>query len=100
MTRSWRVSGGVCRADQRLLAGFPGGPAYSPACARRWPEPLGKVAENILCDMFTTVLDWSTEQIRLQESRADTLLTRLGVKYLIVVAKRPGSLDGPAVPGR
>jgi hypothetical protein len=49
-----------------------------------------------LCDLFTGVLDWSTEQVRLQESRVDILLTRLGVKYLIVEAKRPGSLDGPA----
>ena len=57
--------------------------------------PSEKVAENILCDLFTQVLDWSTEQVRLQESRVDILLTRLGVKYLIVEAKRPGSLDGP-----
>ena len=57
--------------------------------------PSEKVAENILCDLFTRVLDWSTEQVRLQESRVDILLTRLGVKYLIVEAKRPGSLDGP-----
>jgi hypothetical protein len=63
-------------------------------------SPSEKVAENILCDLFTTVLDWSTEQIRLQESRVDILLTRLGVKYLIIEAKRPGSLDGPASTGR
>lgn len=58
--------------------------------------PSEKVAENILCDLFTNVLDWATEQVRLQEHRVDMLLTRLGVKYLIVEAKRPGSLDGPA----
>ena len=58
--------------------------------------PSEKVAENILCDLFTGVLDWGTAQVRLQESRVDILLTRLGVKYLIVEAKRPGSLDGPA----
>jgi hypothetical protein len=57
--------------------------------------PSEKVAENILCELFTTVLDWTTEQVRLQENRVDMLLTRLGVKYLIVEAKRPGSLDGP-----
>lgn len=57
--------------------------------------PSEKVAENILCDLFTTVLDWTTEQVRLQENRVDLLLTRLGVKYLIIEAKRPGSLDGP-----
>jgi hypothetical protein len=62
--------------------------------------PSEKVAENILCDLFTRVLDWSTEQVRLQEFRVDILLTRLGVRYLIVEAKRPGSLDGPASIGR
>lgn len=58
--------------------------------------PAEKVAENILCDLFTGVLDWPAEQVRLQECRVDILLTRLGVKYLIVEAKRPGSFDGPA----
>ncbi len=57
--------------------------------------PSEKTAENILCDLFTTVLDWTTEQVRLQENRVDILLTRLGMKYLIVEAKRPGSFDGP-----
>lgn len=56
--------------------------------------PTEKVAENILCDLFTTVLDWETGQVRLQEQRADLVLTRLGVKYLVLEAKRPGSLDG------
>lgn len=58
--------------------------------------PAEKVAENILCDLFTNVLDWTTEQVRLQENRVDLLLTRLGVKYLVVETKRPGSFDGPA----
>jgi hypothetical protein len=58
--------------------------------------PAEKVAENILCDLFSNVLDWTTEQVRLQENRVDLLLTRLGVKYLIVETKRPGSFDGPA----
>jgi hypothetical protein len=62
--------------------------------------PTEKVAENILCDLFTQVLDWTTEQARLQENLIDPTLTRLGVKYLIVEAKRPGSLDGPGSIGR
>lgn len=62
--------------------------------------PTEKVAENILCDLFTQVLDWTTEQARLQENLIDLTLTRLGVKYLIVEAKRPGSLDGPGSIGR
>jgi hypothetical protein len=61
--------------------------------------PSEKVAENILLELFTTVLDWTTEQVRLQEDRVDMLLTRLGVKYLVVEAKRPGSLDGPGSVG-
>ena len=62
--------------------------------------PAEKVAENILCDLFTQVLDWTTEQARLQENLIDLTLTRLGVKHLIVEAKRPGSLDGPGSIGR
>ena len=34
--------------------------------------------------------------VRLPENRVDLPLTRLGVKYLIVEAKGPGSLDGRA----
>jgi len=58
--------------------------------------PAEKVAENILCELFTTVLDWQVEQVRLQDHLVDLMLTRLGVRYLIIEAKRPGSLDGPA----
>src|SRR5262249_52959805 len=42
----------------------------------------------------TTVLDWTTEQVRLQEHRVDLMLTRGGLKYLVVEVKRPGSFDG------
>jgi hypothetical protein len=56
--------------------------------------PAEKVAENILCELFTGVLDWTTEQIRLQEQRVDLTLSRGGLKYLIVEVKRPGSFDG------
>lgn len=78
----------------------------------RWPEfgqarrghlaahstdraPAEKVAENILRDLFTTVLDWTAEQVRFQEDRVDMQLVRQGIAYLVVEAKRPGSLDGP-----
>lgn len=57
--------------------------------------PAERIAENILFDLFTNVLDWAPDQVRWQESRIDLLLTRLGVKHLIVEVKRPGSLDGP-----
>jgi len=51
-----------------------------------------KVAENILEDLFTIVLDWTKADLNNQVHFADILLTRLGVKYLIVEVKRPGAL--------
>jgi hypothetical protein len=58
-----------------------------------------KVAENILEDFFTTILDWSICDLNYQIGFADLVLTRLGIKYLLVEAKRPGSLawNRPAV---
>ncbi len=51
-----------------------------------------RVAENILEDLFTMVLDWSLSDINNQVGYADLLLTRLGVKHLLVEVKRPGAL--------
>jgi len=51
-----------------------------------------RVAENILEDLFTDVLDWSLSDVNHQVGFADLLFTRLGVKYLILEAKRPGAL--------
>ena len=51
-----------------------------------------KVAENILEDLFTMVLDWSLSDINNQIGYADLLLTRLGIKYIVIEVKRPGSL--------
>jgi hypothetical protein len=51
-----------------------------------------KVAEIIVDDLLTTVLDWSTADLNHQVGYADILLTKLGVKYLIVETKRPGLL--------
>jgi hypothetical protein len=51
-----------------------------------------RVAENILEDLFTMVLDWSLADCNNQVGYADLLLTSLGVKYLIVEVKRPGAL--------
>lgn len=50
------------------------------------------MAENVLEDLFTTVLDWSLSDINYQVGYADLVITRLGIKYLIVEAKRPGIL--------
>ena len=51
-----------------------------------------KVAENILEDLFTLVLDWPLSDINNQVGYADLVLTCLGIKYLIVEVKRPGAL--------
>lgn len=51
-----------------------------------------KVAENIIEDLFTEVLDWSLSDLNNQVDYADLLLTSLGVKYLLIEAKRPGAL--------
>lgn len=51
-----------------------------------------KVAENIIEDLLTTVLDWAVGDVNHQVRRSDLLLTRLGIKYLLIEAKRPGEL--------
>jgi hypothetical protein len=48
--------------------------------------------ERVLEDLLTTVLDWSAGEINHQVGYADILLTRLGIKHLIIEAKRPGAL--------
>lgn len=49
--------------------------------------------ERILEDLLTTVLDWSAGDINHQVGFADILLTRLGIKHLVIEAKRPGALS-------
>lgn len=51
-----------------------------------------KVAENILEDLFTTVLDWPLSNFNNQVDFADIVLTDHGIKWLIVEVKRPDSL--------
>lgn len=58
----------------------------------RYAVAAERVAENILEDLFTAALDWTLCDLNNQVHYADILLTRLGVKYLIVEAKRPGGL--------
>jgi len=50
------------------------------------------VAKNILEDLLTTVLDWSVGDLNNQVEYADLVLTRLGIKYLVIEVKRPGAL--------
>jgi hypothetical protein len=59
---------------------------------RRHGHAAEKVAESILEDLFTQVLDWERGDLNNQVQYADLLLSRLGVKYLLVEVKRPGAL--------
>ena len=59
---------------------------------QRVGEACEKVAENILEDLFTSVLDWPLSDINNQLGRADIVLTDHGIKRLVVEVKRPGSL--------
>jgi hypothetical protein len=51
-----------------------------------------KVAENIVEDLFTAVLDWSLDDVNLQIDRADVVLSDNGYKRLVLEVKRPGTL--------
>lgn len=59
---------------------------------RRLGEASEKVAENILEDLFTSVLDWSLSDFNNQVEHADIVLTDHGIKRLIIEVKRPHSL--------
>lgn len=59
---------------------------------RRHGIAAERVAENIIEDLFTGVLDWSLGDLNNQVGHADILLTSLGIKYLLIEAKRPGAL--------
>jgi len=61
---------------------------------QRFGTAAEKVAEGILEDLFTSVLDWGLDCFNNQVGRADIVLTHLGIKRLVVEAKRPGSLAG------
>jgi hypothetical protein len=51
-----------------------------------------RAAENILEDLFTGVLDWSLSDLNNQLDYADIVLTRFGIKQLVIEVKRPGAL--------
>ena len=79
---------------QRITAAWP---AFSTQRKERLQQglfgsPVEKIAENILEDLFTTVLDWSLADVNLQVGRADIILSELGIKRLVLEVKRPGSL--------
>lgn len=51
-----------------------------------------KVAENIVEDLFIEVLDWELADLNNQVGYADIVLTKAGIKYLLLETKRPGAL--------
>ncbi len=52
-----------------------------------------KLAEDILSDFFTIALDWDLGDLNNQLQYADIVLTKSGLKRLLIEAKHPGSLD-------
>jgi hypothetical protein len=59
----------------------------------RFGKVAEKAAENIVGALLTTVLDWQERDLNWQLGRADLVVTHNFTKYLIVEAKRPGSLS-------
>ncbi len=55
-----------------------------------------KVAEAIIEDLFTGVLDWSKGYLMYQIGYADIVISHHLAKYLVIEVKRPGTL----FPGR
>lgn len=51
-----------------------------------------QVTENILRDLFSIVLDWQPGDLNHQVEYADFVLTTLGIKHLVIEAKRPRAL--------
>ena len=60
--------------------------------ATRHGTAAEKVAETIVEDVFTVVLDWAKGDLDYQLEHADIVLTKNMVKFLVVEAKRPGAL--------
>lgn len=82
------------RCVERIRSSWP---AFLEARALRLEEgrrhpAAEKVAENIVEDLFTKVLDWSLADLNHQVQGADILLTKHGIKYLLIETKRPGGL--------
>jgi len=79
---------------ERMRAEWPGFAArrYQRLQQRLSDTAIEKSAENVLEDLFTTVLDWPLADVLLQEGRADVVLSRAGFKRLVLEVKKPGSL--------
>lgn len=83
------------RCTERISAGWPEFLAKREQRLeqqRRLGEASEKVAENIIEDLFTAVLEWPLSDFNNQVEHADVVLTDHGIKRLVVEVKRPGSL--------
>ena len=81
--------------SDRICAAWPG--FLERRAARLQPHPLlgntpEKITEDILQDLFTSVLDWPIEGFNPQVEHADIVLSYLGIRHLIIEAKRPRAL--------
>jgi len=83
------------RCVERISAGWPTFVELRQQRLRereRFGHAAERATEAILEDLFTGVLDWSVGDLNHQVGYADILLTRLGIKYIVVEAKHPGAL--------
>lgn len=83
------------RCVERIAAAWPGFTAQRLERLQQglFGAPAEKVAENILEDLFTHVLDWNLADVNLQVGRADIILSALGFKRLVLEVKRPSALS-------
>jgi hypothetical protein len=59
----------------------------------RMGEVAEKLAENIVEDLLTQALDWLPGDLNYQLDYADIVVTRLGLKQMLLEIKRPGALS-------
>jgi|SRR6185437_2431340 len=83
------------RCTRRIVAAWPGFRAVHADRLRHGGE-TEKVAEAIIEDLFTLVLDWSKGDLMYQVGYADIVVSHNLAKYLVIEVKRPGTL----FPGR
>lgn len=84
------------RFREEALRGWPDFRARREERLLQWErngKAAEKITENILEDLFTLVLGWPLGSLNHQVGHADLILTDLGVKHLVVEAKRPGLLQ-------
>ena len=60
--------------------------------ATRFGVAPEKIAEQIIGELFTVVLDWPITSLNYQVEHSDIIITSPGVKWIVIEAKRPGLL--------